>query len=79
VADESADPKFLAADMIAQLEHDPNAKATLLATDETIAEKTIKEALNILSILRRLNSFNFMGKRGDDRSGQPAGDSRVCR
>ena len=64
VADESADPKFLAADMIAQLEHDPNAKATLLATDETIAEKTIKEALNILSNLETASIASISWEKG---------------
>jgi len=64
VADETADPRFLAADMIAQLEHDPNAKATLLATDETIAEKTIKEALDILSNLETASIASLSWEKG---------------
>ena len=41
IADEAADPEVLAADLLAQCEHDPNAKAFLLATDETLAKATI--------------------------------------
>ena len=41
IADRSADPKVLAADLLAQCEHDPNAKGILLATDETLAKATI--------------------------------------
>lgn len=41
IADEKADPVTTAADLLAQCEHDPNAKAFLLATDETFAQATI--------------------------------------
>ena len=41
IADEAADPQVLAADLLAQCEHDPNAKAFLLATDEKTALDTI--------------------------------------
>lgn len=41
IADTCADPKVLAADLLAQCEHDPNAKAFLLSTDETLAKETI--------------------------------------
>jgi histidinol dehydrogenase len=41
IADETADPKVLAADLLAQCEHDPNAKAFLLATDEGLARAVI--------------------------------------
>ena len=41
VADSAADPAVLAADLLAQCEHDPNAKGILLATDETLAKETI--------------------------------------
>ncbi len=42
IADEAADPDVLAADLLAQCEHDPNAKAFLLATDEALAKATIE-------------------------------------
>ena len=51
VADDAADPRVLAADLLAQCEHDPNAKAILLATDETLARTTIEEVEKELSWL----------------------------
>ena len=41
IADDAADPEVLAADLLAQCEHDPNAKAFLLASDETLANAVI--------------------------------------
>jgi histidinol dehydrogenase len=40
IADETADPKLLAADLLAQSEHDPEARALLVTTSEEIAIKT---------------------------------------
>ena len=51
IADEAADPAVLAADLLAQCEHDPNAKAFLLATDESLAKAVIAEVENELDIL----------------------------
>lgn len=42
VADESANPDFTAIDILAQSEHDPNARATLVTTSMELAEKTLK-------------------------------------
>ncbi len=41
IADAEADPEVLAADLLAQCEHDPNAKSFLLATDENLARAVI--------------------------------------
>ncbi len=41
IADETSNPKFLAADLMAQAEHDEIASSTLLTTSKDIAEKTI--------------------------------------
>ncbi len=38
LADESANPAFIAADILAQAEHDPNASCVLVATSEQIAQ-----------------------------------------
>ena len=43
VADGTADPKFLAADLMSQAEHDTLASAILITTSESIAEKTKAE------------------------------------
>jgi len=39
IADQSADPEFVAADMLSQAEHDPMASAVLLATDPDLARE----------------------------------------
>ncbi len=43
IADDSADPFILAADILGQAEHDPNARQALVALSVSIAEKTMKE------------------------------------
>lgn len=43
IADDSANPLYLANDLLAQAEHDENAVAILLVTDKQIAQQTIKE------------------------------------
>ena len=42
IADEGARPDVIAADLLAQCEHDPNAKAILLTTSEALATRTIE-------------------------------------
>jgi histidinol dehydrogenase len=44
VADDSANPTFLAADLIAQAEHDPLAQPILFCTSQTIIDRTLGEA-----------------------------------
>jgi histidinol dehydrogenase len=53
VADESANPAFLAADFIAQAEHDPLAFPVLIVTNETIADATLMEAARLLERAER--------------------------
>ena len=43
LADETADPAYLAADLMSQAEHDKMASAILLTTSETVAEQTVEE------------------------------------
>jgi histidinol dehydrogenase len=43
LADSSADPEFVAADMLAQAEHDPNAACVLITTDENLVNKVDRE------------------------------------
>ncbi len=42
VADDQAEPAFIAADMLAQAEHDPQALALLITTSRSVAEQTIR-------------------------------------
>ncbi len=54
VADDTADPVYLAADLMSQAEHDRLASAILLCTSEKIAQKTIEEiGRQSLSLSRR--------------------------
>ena len=39
IADETADPEFIAIDMVAQAEHDPNAVSVLVTTSEELAKR----------------------------------------
>jgi len=43
LADEDANPKYIAADLMSQAEHDPMASAVLLTTSDKIAKETLKE------------------------------------
>jgi sulfopropanediol 3-dehydrogenase len=43
IADETADPYILAADLLGQAEHDPNSRQSLICLSRDIAEKSIKE------------------------------------
>jgi histidinol dehydrogenase len=43
IADETGNPGFIAADLLAQAEHDPNARCDLLTTSKKMAEEVNKE------------------------------------
>ena len=53
LADETAKPEFIAADLLSQAEHDPMAVSTLITTDEALAEKTITAVNRQLDTLSR--------------------------
>ena len=53
VADKSAKPSFLAADLMSQAEHDKMASAILLTTSETVARATVKEIERQIKYLER--------------------------
>ena len=54
IADESANPKYLAADLMSQAEHDALASSILLTTSLEVAEQTRKElSLQMQSLSRR--------------------------
>lgn len=53
MADETADPKFVAADLMSQAEHDKLASSILLTTSEEIADKTIDEINRQIQYLSR--------------------------
>ena len=47
LADETAEPSFIAVDLMAQAEHDPQASAFLVTTDPTLPDE-VEEALEVL-------------------------------
>jgi histidinol dehydrogenase len=53
VADESANPAYVAADLLAQAEHDPQALAMLVTTSSSIAEGVVTELERQLPLLSR--------------------------
>lgn len=42
IADETSNPSYVAADLLAQSEHDPLARSVLFSTSETLAEEVLK-------------------------------------
>ncbi len=53
MADSTANPKFLAADLMSQAEHDVLASSILLTTDQVIAEATLQELKRQMETLSR--------------------------
>lgn len=53
IADESANPRFVAADLLSQAEHDEMASAILITTSRTLAEQVSKEVDAFLQELSR--------------------------
>lgn len=53
LADETANPKFVAADLLAQAEHDPDARSILITTSEKLAAEVSAEVDRQLQALNR--------------------------
>ena len=53
IADDSADPKYIAADLLSQAEHDKMASAVLLTTSQALAEAVDREILRQTGYLGR--------------------------
>lgn len=53
MADETADPKFVAADLMSQAEHDKLASAILITTDPTLPDKVEAEVIRQMNYLER--------------------------
>ncbi len=53
IADETADPRYIAADLLSQAEHDPLASAILLTTSRRFAERVSEEIDVFLQTLER--------------------------
>ncbi len=75
IADETADPRYIAADLLSQAEHDPLASAILLTTSKRFAEQVSAEIDRFLETLSRaaiiresLDNYGyaFVGETMDD-------------
>jgi len=65
IADETADPAYCAADLIAQAEHDPLASAVLVTTSPDLADKVIREVKKQLKDLSHQSiAAQSLEKRG---------------
>lgn len=53
IADDSADPSFVAADLLAQAEHGGDSQAILVTTSREVLQNTLKELENQLAVLPR--------------------------
>ena len=53
LADETAEPKYLAADLMSQAEHDVLASAIMVTTSKKIADETVKELTRQVETLSR--------------------------
>jgi len=53
IADHTANPRIVAADVLAQAEHDPNAACILITTDKSLPEKVGNEIAALLSTAPR--------------------------
>ena len=53
LADDSANPKFVAADLLSQAEHDEMASAILVTTSETLAKQVSEEVDKFVAVLSR--------------------------
>ena len=64
IADESSDPSFIAADMLAQAEHDPDARSRVLVSNKELAERIsvcLKERLTVLDTAETAQSSLLAG------------------
>lgn len=53
IADETANPRYVAADLLSQAEHDEMASAILITTSRALAEKVSEEVDGFLNVLSR--------------------------
>ena len=75
IADETANPRYIAADLLSQAEHDPLASAILLTTSRPFAEAVSAEIDNFLKTLERADiirqsldnyGYAFVGETMED-------------
>ena len=72
IADETANPRYVAADLLSQAEHDEMASAILVTTSKELAKKVSEEVDGFVSILSRkdiiqksLDNYGYILVAGD--------------
>ena len=63
IADHTAKPEFVAIDLLAQCEHDPNARATLVTTSEKLAREAMEK---VKEYARELPTGQISGQSWED-------------
>jgi histidinol dehydrogenase len=63
IADDTANPKFIAADLLAQSEHDPQARGILISTDEKLIQGVLG---HLEEFLRQLPTASVARKAWED-------------
>lgn len=58
IADEKADPKFVAADLLSQAEHDPMACSILITTSSKLVDQVNQELENKALFFQNVRSLN---------------------
>mgnify|MGYP004456651683 CR=1 FL=1 len=58
IADETANPRYVAADLLSQAEHDEMASAILITTSSELADKVSKEIEGFVAVLSRSEIIN---------------------
>ena len=64
IADEKADPELIARDMLAQLEHDPLARAVLVSTSKSVNDKAAAKLEKLLAGAERKGIASQAARRG---------------
>ena len=64
IADDTANPSYIAADLLAQAEHDPQAWVILITTSETIAEAVKDQVYTQMKYLSRIDIIKSSLQRG---------------
>ena len=62
IADEKANPKYIAADLMSQAEHDKLSSSILITTDEVLADKVNKEIKRQIKNLKRKDIIEYSMK-----------------
>jgi histidinol dehydrogenase/sulfopropanediol 3-dehydrogenase len=66
IADSTANPRFIAADLLAQAEHDPDSRPELVCTDRTVIDKTLAELERQLAGLPALAAKETAARSWED-------------